>query len=571
MVKRLLPYLKPLWLRLSAAIVCMAGVAAISTGVIWLIKFLIDQALAQKDFQALHIGIVLVLTVFALKSLLWYSHTYLTAYIGQRVAQRIRNEVYEHLYSLSMGFFNKKMSGGILSRLTNDTTTLQLTLATAPTVVIRDGLTILGLTGFLFYLNLKFAFLSFAILPFAALMLVRLGVKSRRAGREGQAKMGDLYDLIHEGLSAMPIVKIFQNEKKEVDDFKKENRNYFDAIMRLARVEARSSPLMEMLGAFVLVLLLGIGGRDVILEKWTLGSFMAFLGAAMSLYNPIKKFAKVNVQIQHGMASAERVFSLLDQSTTVKDKPGAQIAGPLASTIVFRNVGFSYPGNPVPALQNINLSIGKGEIIALVGASGSGKTTLAQLLLRFYDPTEGEIRWNGTDLRDLTLGSVRRHLSVVTQETHLFNDTVYNNIAYGSPAAAAESVENAARAAFAHEFINKLPQGYQTLTGERGARLSGGERQRIAIARSILKDPSVLILDEATSALDAESEREVQNAFEELLKDRTVFVIAHRLSTIRKADRIVVLDRGKIKESGRHEELLDQKGVYHRLYELHTL
>ena len=570
MLRRLIPYLKPLWFRLMVAVLGMAAVAGISTGVMWLMKYLIDNALTQKDLSALQSGVVLIVVGFALKSILWYSHTYLASYVAQSVSRQLRDDVYSHLYSLSMGFFNEKTSSGLMARLTNDVTVLQQALMSTPTVVIRDGLTVLGLVGFIFYTNWRFALICFSILPIAAYLTTHLGIKSRRAGREGQAKMSELYHIIQESVLAMPIVKTFQNESKEIDEFKKENKDYFDVMMRLARVDARSSPIMEVLGSFVLAIMLAIGGRHVINGSWSLGGFVAFIGAAMSLYNPIKQFAKLNVQTQQGLAAGERVFQLLDQKATVYDKPDASEATPLSQQIEFKEVSFSYPTSP-NVLHQINLSLKKGEILALVGPSGSGKTTIAQLLLRFYDPTEGALLMDGKDYRDLSTRSLRHQMAVVTQETHLFNDTVWSNIEYGKPGSSHEEILLAAQAAYAHDFISKLPNGYDTFIGERGTRISGGERQRIAIARALLKNPAILILDEATSALDAASEQMVQKALDRLLQGRTVLMIAHRLSTVRKAHRIVVLENGRIKESGSHEELLQKKGAYHQLYDMQML
>jgi len=313
-----------------------------------------------------------------------------------------------------------------------------------------------------------------------------------------------------------------------------------------------------------------IGGRDVINGVWSPGSFIAFVGGAMSLYAPIKKFASVNVQLQQGLAAAERVFELLDQKGSINDVPNAKSAGVLRDGIIFRNVFFSYPSSN-PVLTNLDLTIKKGEVVALVGASGSGKSTIAQLVLRFYDPTSGVILFDGVDMKTLSLQSLRSQMAVVTQETHLFNDTVRANIAYGRPDASLDDVHAAAKAAFAHDFVSALPNGYDTLIGERGARISGGEKQRLSIARSLLKNPPILILDEATSALDTASEQMVQKALDSLLSGRTVLMIAHRLSTVRKADRIIVLEQGKVMESGRHDELIRLQGKYQRLFEMQVL
>jgi subfamily B ATP-binding cassette protein MsbA len=570
MIKRLFAYVKPLWFRLTVAIVCMAGVGALSPASMWLVKYINDHALVEKDLQALQTAVILIIAGIGLKSMLWYTHTYLTSYASQMIARRLRDDVYAHLYSLSMGFFNEKASGGILARLTNDITFVQAALISGPTTIIRDGLSIIGLIGFLFYTNWKFSLMCFTILPISAFVLTSLGIKSRRAGRTGQASMADIYNIIHEALAAMPIVKVFQSEKREMADFAKENQNYFNAMMRLARIDARSSPIMEFLGALLLALMLWIGGRDVINGVWSAGSFIAFVGAALSLYTPIKKFASVNVQLQQGLAAAERVFELLDQKGTIFDVPNAQDAPVLKNQIEFRDVSFSYASSNV-VLSDFNLTLQKGQVVALVGASGSGKSTIAQLLLRFYDPTSGTILFDGVDMKSLSLQSLRSQMAVVTQDTHLFNDTVRSNIAYGRPDASMEDVIAAAKAAYAHDFISALPNGYDTVIGERGARVSGGEKQRISIARSLLKNPPILILDEATSALDTASEQMVQKALDSLLAGRTVLMIAHRLSTVRKADRIVVLEHGRVLESGAHDELLRNDGTYKRLFEMQVL
>jgi len=445
---------------------------------------------------------------------------------------------------------------------------LRTSITQVPVQIIRDGFTLLFLVATIFYLNWKFALITLILLPLAAIPVAILGSKLRQAGRQIQIRMADLFMSLQEGITGNVIAKVFCKEQDEIKRFNKENQDYYAASMRWVRADVLGGPIMEFLGSLAAVFLLWYGGKDVIDGKWTAGSFFSFLGASISCYKPVKDFTSVNSLIQQGIACAERIFELLDEKPTVIEKKGCQKLPPFRNEILYKNLSFSYDSSSW-VLNRINLKIRAGEVIALVGQSGSGKTTLTLLLPRLFDPREGSIFIDGIDIRNVSLESLRSQIGIVTQETILFNETVNYNIAYGKremhPASQKE-IEESAKIANAHEFILDLPDGYNTIIGERGVRLSGGQRQRLSIARALFKNPPILILDEATSALDTESERLVQEAIERLMKNRTVLVVAHRLSTIRKADRILVLENGSIVEEGRHQNLMDKSGTYKKLY-----
>jgi subfamily B ATP-binding cassette protein MsbA len=569
-IRRLIPYVKAHWGRLAMALVSMSITGSLAAVSMWALKEVVDLALNNRDQAILLDCVVLVIAIYVVNGIFNYIQVYLTNYVGQSAIRKIRDDVYGHLHTLSMNYFTTNASAKIMSRMTNDMTTLQYILTGAPTTLIKDGMSVLGLIGFLFFLSWRFALLALTIMPLAATLLMRFGRKGRSAGRDGQVKMADLYHLLQEALTAMPVVKAFQQERWEWERFKKENRHFFDISMRLVRTQALSSPVMEFVVALAIAGLLWVGGLNVIKNVWTVGSFVAFIGGALSLYKPLKNFSNMNVSIQQSLAAGERIFQLLDQESAVKERLQPVALSSFSHDIQFDHVTFHYRmGEPV--LEDINLSVRRGEVVALVGPSGSGKTTFVHLLLRFYDPREGAIRIDNHDLRDLSLDSLRRQMGIVTQDTHLFNDTVASNIAYGEPSAGRRKIEEAAKVANAHNFIARLPRGYDTVIGEKGVFLSGGEKQRLAIARAILKNPPILILDEATSALDAISEALVQEAFERVLSGRTVFMIAHRLATVKKANRIIVLKKGRIVQMGTQDELLKQVGPYQELYGLQVL
>ena len=570
MIKRLLPYFKEHRYRLIIALLAMAGVAVLTAAAMWVLKQVVDKVLIEGDTSTLKDIIILLLILYFIKGILAWIHDYLTAYAGQAVVQKIRDQAFQRLHRLSLDFFTSTDSARIVSRLTNDAMLLQNALTKIPVMVVRDGLTVVFLAAYLFYLHWKFAFMAFVILPAAGGMIHRFGKSLRKTSRQGQDKMADLYARIRESITGAPVVKAYMREDYELDRFREENDRYFKICMKNAWVESVSTPSLEFLGALGMAVILWVGGRDVIHHVWTTGAFFAFIGSALSMYQPVKNFTKSNATLQQGFTGAERLFELMDAKPTVFEKPGASVLPEFSREIRLKELNFSYrPDRPV--LRGIDLTIKKGEIIALVGPSGSGKTTLAALLLRFYDPVSGSIAFDGVDARDVTFFSLRRQMGLVTQDTILFNDTVRLNLAYGKADATEAEIVAAAQAANAWEFIERLPKKLDTIVGERGVLLSGGQKQRLAIARAILKNPPLMILDEATSALDAQSERLVQEAMDRLMQNRTAVVIAHRLATIKNATRIVVLEHGKIVETGTHSELLAAQGLYQKLYELQLL
>lgn len=566
--KRVIGYIKPYKFRFVLAMLSMALFSAVAGGIVWLSKTVLDKVLIAKDLKMLAIISLAIPFIFALKGIADYGKTYFLNYIAQNAIKDLREDLYAKLISLSHGFYVTHSTSKIMSRITNDIQALQTALLKVPPTLIRDGLIVIGMIGILFYLHWKYAFIVVVVLPLISLPLVQFARKMRKASKEGQVQMAEIYSSLQEMLSGFSVIKSFCREEHEKKRFSANNKHYYNIQQRMVRVDARSTPVMETLAMTGAAVVLWFGGKDVINGVWTLGEFTAFIVAIQQMYQPLKNFAQLNLTIQQSVTASERIFEILDQKPTIFDLKDSKKIQNFSDNIVYRNVCFSYEESK-PVLNKINIEIKKGQTVAFVGSSGSGKSTIANLLLRFYDVTAGEILIDNINIKDLTLESLREQIGVVSQDVSLFNDTIKYNIAYGKLDATDEEIEIAAKAANAHNFISKMPEQYNTLVGERGMKVSGGEKQRIAIARAMLKNPPILILDEATSALDSESEKLVQEAIETLMKNRTTILIAHRLTTVKNADKIVVIDNGTIAEQGTHKELLEKNGIYAKLYNMH--
>jgi subfamily B ATP-binding cassette protein MsbA len=561
---RLLQFVKPYWVRLAGAMVCMIFVSAASAAAAFLVKPVLDDVFFKKDLAMLKLIPLAIVGLFLLKGLFDYGQGYLMSYVGQRIITDLREKIYHHLHSLSLPFFTKNPTGVLMSRILNDVNLVQGAVSDAVTGLLKDVFTIMGLIFVVFYRDWQLALIALVVFPIAVYPIVKFGRKLRSYSTRSQMTLADLSTQLLETISGNRIVKAFNMEEYERKRFSAMNERLFQLMRKSFRVRAVSHPLMETLGGLGIAAIVFYGGYNVIQGTATAGTFFSFLAALLMLYEPVKRLSNVNNSIQQGLAGASRIFEILDTVPEIRNKPGARDLAEIRRGIEFQNVSFKYEEDWV--LKNINLRIRAGEVVAFVGASGGGKTTLVNLVPRFYDVNSGRILIDGADLRDLTVESLRGKIAMVTQQTILFNDTVEQNIAYGNIGQPKEKIVEAAEAAFAHNFIRNLPEGYRTRIGEQGVKLSGGERQRISIARALLKNAPILILDEATSSLDSESEGEVQKAVEYLMQGRTTLVIAHRLSTIRKANRIVVIANGEIVEEGTHEELLEKEGEYRKLY-----
>lgn len=565
--KRLLAEIRVHWGRLALAMMSSFLMAATQVSIAYLIKNVIDDIFVKKDEEMLALMPFVVVGIFLVRGIGYLGQEYFIGSVGQRIIRNLRDALYQKIMGLDLSFFQAERTGGLMSRITWDTFIIRDMVSRSVTGLVRDFFTIVGLIGVVFYRDATMALYAVVILPIAYYPVMYFGKKVRKASSASQDAMSDLSAFLQETFSGVKIVKAFCAEAHETEKFKNKTERIFRLELKAVLARSLSSPIMEALAGVGIALVVGYGGFQVIVGKSTPGTFFSFMAAVLMLYDPVKKLSYTNNSIQEGLAATDRIFDLLETGARVKEKADAVVLAPGPHSVSFRDVGFSYDtGEKV--LSGISLDVNPGEVTALVGASGGGKTTLVNLIPRFFDVTEGRVTIDGCDVRDFTLKSLRRRMAVVTQEPILFNDTVARNIAYGRPDASREDIEAAAKAAFAHDFVADLPQGYDSVIGELGNRLSGGEKQRLAIARAILADAPILILDEATASLDTQSERLVQKALENLMEGRTVFVIAHRLSTIRHANRILVVSGGRIAEEGSHEELLLKGGAYRKLHDL---
>jgi subfamily B ATP-binding cassette protein MsbA len=564
--KQLLAMLKESWPQLAISMVCGLVISSSTAATAWLIKPVLDDIFIKRDVHLLKLIPVAVVALYMLRSIAMFAEDYLMSYIGQDLIRRLRNRLFEHIQELPLGFFHQERTGALMSRLTNDVNIIKNMVSGAVTGSIKDCLTIIGLIFVIFYQIWQLALIAFVILPIAFLPVVSLGRRVRRISRGCQESMADLNSYLHETFAGTKIVKAFGRENYEKMRFFDRTLELFKLEMKEVIARSLSSPINEILAGVGIAFIIWYGGSNVIAGTYTTGTFVSFLAAVLMLYEPVKKMSKLNNLLQQGLAATDRIFDILERESEIKEAPNPVQLETKPHTVTFDQVYFKYDDKMV--LKGINLDVKPGEVIALVGVSGGGKTTLVNLIPRFYDVSRGSIRIDGIDIRDVSISLLRRQIAIVTQEPILFNDSFYNNIAYGKPGASQEEARLSARAAYADEFIRNCAGAFDTNIGELGVRLSGGQKQRICIARALIKDAPILILDEATSSLDTESEAVVQRALDNLMQGRTTFVIAHRLSTVIHADRIVVIEEGRIVEEGKHDRLMALGGAYFKLYQM---
>lgn len=567
LIKRILVLVKPYRKTLMIAMISMVIVSAMGSAQAYIIKPLIDKIFITKDEAMLNLLPFALIGVFLIKGVFYYTYTSLMDTTGQRIISDLRKRLFAHIHDLPISFFHNTPTGELISRIINDATLIQTAVSRSLIGVMKDLFQIFGLLGVVFYLNWRLAAVSMIFLPLAVVPVVKFGKKFRQLSTNNQQTVAQVSNILHETITGHRIVKAFGMEQYETSRFAAMIDRLFSIIVKDIKINSLQHPIMEFLGGVGIGAVIWYGGHQVIAGQSTPGAFLAFLTAMVMIYEPIKGVSNINSPVQQGLAAAARVFGLLEIKPAIVDNPNAQDMPPFHQEISFQEVSFGYGGGEM-VLKKINLAVKAGEVLALVGTSGGGKTSLVNLLPRFFDVSKGRLLIDGNDIRNITVKSLRAQIAIVSQQTILFNDTVRNNIAYGDPNRPDEEIVAAAKAAHAYDFIMQLPNRFDTIIGESGSRLSGGQQQRISIARALLKNAPILILDEATSALDTESEREVQRALENLMKDRTTFVIAHRLSTIDNADRIIVIQEGRIVEEGKHRDLLNAHGVYNTLYKM---
>ena len=564
--QRLIQMVKDSWLKLVVSMGCMLIISASSAATAYLIRPVLDEIFFNKDLQMLKLIPIAVILLYTVRSVAMFAQQFLMSHIGQNIIRQLSNMLYNRIQDLPLAFFQKEKTGALMSRITFDVNIVEKMVSTVVTGSIKDCFTIFGLVFVIFYQIWQLALIASIVLPLAFFPVVAFGRRVRQISTRRQESMAELSSFLHETFAGQKIVKAFSREEYEKKKFGKKTQQLFDLQMKEVIARALSSPVNEILAGLGIAFIIFYGGHNVIAGTYTTGTFVSFLAAVLMLYEPVKRLSRFNNALQQGMAAADRIFHILEIKSEIKESARPVTIKRQPHRVTFEKVYFKYEAEMV--LNGIDLDIHPGEVLALVGTSGGGKTSLVNLIPRFYDVTHGSIRIDGLDVRDASIASLRGQIALVTQEPILFNDSLYNNIAYGNSGASRADIEQAAKAAYAYDFIKGLARGFDTMVGELGGRLSGGEKQRICIARALLKDAPILILDEATSSLDAESETLVQKALENLIKGRTTFVIAHRVSTVRFANRIVVISAGRIFEEGNHEDLMRLQGEYYKLYQM---
>lgn len=565
-MKRTFAYFIPYWQLMLLSAVCSLVVGAMDGTFAYLVEPVLKKIFAGKDasiFMFVPIGII---ALFAVRGICRYIYDASIKLAGQKAIQDIRNDLYDSTIRQDMAFFHRKATGDLMSCMTNDITTMQEGMSQVVTGLFRDLVSLVALLGVIFYRDWQLAIITFIVIPLTAYPAQLIGKKIKNSARRSLDVMGGIGIILQESFSGIKVIKAFGLEHEIVERFHRQNSEYLRQLKRYIKYSSLATPISEMITSFGIAAVVYVGGSQVLSGRMSASEFFSFITAMIMLYTPVKKLQSSYNIVQRSAGAAERVFSLLDEKPTIANSSTATAMERSTGQVEFKDVSFGYGEETI--LQNICISIASNQMVALVGPSGGGKTTLIALLMRLYDVNQGQILLDGRDIRDITLESLNNQFALVDQETTLFNDTIGNNIRYGKPDALQREVEAAAAAAFAHDFICQLPESYDTNIGDRGIRLSGGQRQRICIARALLKNAPILILDEATSALDTESEQMVQKALDNLMANRTTFVIAHRLSTIQNADKILVLDDGQIIESGSHDDLLANSGLYSRLHSL---